>query len=421
MASTSACQADALPSMPSFQDPGVDCSEPIQSEYRMDRKTPGLCLIINMSRVSATLGVQPEERREDLVNRKAEQIKKTFEAMGFKCEVYNQPMIKQIKEKMQEYRQKKQELLDSNCFVCWFLTCRSEDTYGVRLYAYDRPMRMKDITQPFMGNNCPELVGKPKLFFVEADYVKKHEEHMLADMRSGWRRDTAYKLPISADFLLASCMCPKKDYCYDMQYAENFHDVFKEHCTPEPVNEITVMLDKIANKIRSRHEDTMTTSSYVSTLTRNLYLTKLPEKKPEPVVVPQPAPPQNVRREERMEEDMDYDFPRGLLRDAPFFIYSHPSLRRLLTRRSRDARRNEDDNLAILRVLTEDELHCLQHLSETPRRYFGSREYGWLMRMREIHEQKSSIIDKLFRECSPRGMSRDGPAYWEAMPGCHRM
>lgn len=37
-----------------------------------------------------------------------------------------------------------------------------------KIYAKDRQFYVSEIFKPFIGENCPTLVGKPKLFFIEA-------------------------------------------------------------------------------------------------------------------------------------------------------------------------------------------------------------------------------------------------------------
>ncbi|XP_064457138.1 caspase-7-like [Ornithodoros turicata] len=270
MASTSEIQADAQPSVPDSYDPGVECWEPFEREYRMDRKNQGFCLIINVLRFSIASCLQLEDRREDLFNRKAKTIKNTFEAMGFKCEDVECRTWEEMKEKLNEYKDKKQELRDSNCFVCWLLTCRTEDNKVVQLHAHNRPMQVNDIVDPFIGKNCEELVGKPKLFFIEADLAEKKKESTLADDRSPSDK-APHKIPNTADVLVATCMIGKGD----MRYTETVCDVFGEHITKEPVNEIAVLLAEVANRIGSSKSNSATTSPTQSTLTKHLYLTKM--------------------------------------------------------------------------------------------------------------------------------------------------
>ena len=53
--------------------------------------------------------------------------------------------------------------LQSDCFVCAILTHGEE---GV-VYGTDDKVEVKILLEPFKGNNCKGLVGKPKIFFIQ--------------------------------------------------------------------------------------------------------------------------------------------------------------------------------------------------------------------------------------------------------------
>ena len=53
--------------------------------------------------------------------------------------------------------------LQSDCFVCAILTHGKE---GV-VYGIDDKVEVKILLEPFKGNNCKGLVGKPKIFFIQ--------------------------------------------------------------------------------------------------------------------------------------------------------------------------------------------------------------------------------------------------------------
>ena len=53
--------------------------------------------------------------------------------------------------------------LQSDCFVCTILTHGEE---GV-VYGTDDKVEVKVLLEPFKGNNCRGLVGKPKIFFIQ--------------------------------------------------------------------------------------------------------------------------------------------------------------------------------------------------------------------------------------------------------------
>ena len=52
---------------------------------------------------------------------------------------------------------------DSDCFMCVFLT-HGED--GI-IYGRDGTVDLQEIFDLFRGENCPTLIGKPKLFLIQ--------------------------------------------------------------------------------------------------------------------------------------------------------------------------------------------------------------------------------------------------------------
>ena len=55
----------------------------------------------------------------------------------------------------------------SDCFVCTILTHgENGKVYG----SDDKPVEVKKLLDPFKGNNCKSLVGKPKIFFIQVRY-----------------------------------------------------------------------------------------------------------------------------------------------------------------------------------------------------------------------------------------------------------
>ena len=56
---------------------------------------------------------------------------------------------------------------DSDCILCAFLT-HGDD--GI-IYGYDGTLPISDLFEYFRGENCPSLVGKPKVFLVQVRFT----------------------------------------------------------------------------------------------------------------------------------------------------------------------------------------------------------------------------------------------------------
>ncbi len=52
---------------------------------------------------------------------------------------------------------------NSDCFACVILSHGEEGA----VYGTDGPVEIKELVEPFKGHKCPDLAGKPKLFFIQ--------------------------------------------------------------------------------------------------------------------------------------------------------------------------------------------------------------------------------------------------------------
>ncbi|XP_065408513.1 caspase-7 isoform X2 [Chrysemys picta bellii] len=98
---------------------------------------------------------------------------------------------------------------DAACFACIFLS-HGEEGY---IYGTDGMLEIKDLTTFFRGDKCKTLIGKPKLFFIQACRGSTFDDGIQTD--SGLADDTEvtdanprYKIPVEADFLFAYSTVP---------------------------------------------------------------------------------------------------------------------------------------------------------------------------------------------------------------------
>ena len=63
---------------------------------------------------------------------------------------------------------KMDELKDYDCLVVFVLTHGGE---GEIICAKDRPYYVKELVEPFTGENCTQLANKPKLFFIQVSRI----------------------------------------------------------------------------------------------------------------------------------------------------------------------------------------------------------------------------------------------------------
>uniref|UniRef100_A0A182MPL9 Caspase n=1 Tax=Anopheles culicifacies TaxID=139723 RepID=A0A182MPL9_9DIPT len=82
--------------------------------------------------------------------------------MQFDVHVYDDLHYEQLQQVLEQHAT--EDHSSSDCLLVMIMT-HGDD--GV-LYAYDRMYKVDTLLEHFMGDSCPSLLGKPKLFFVQA-------------------------------------------------------------------------------------------------------------------------------------------------------------------------------------------------------------------------------------------------------------
>ncbi|KAM9736544.1 caspase-8 isoform 1-T3 [Dama dama] len=195
----------AMSDSPGEQDSELQTSDTV---YRMTSKPRGYCLIINNYDFSIARRKVPELQK--LKDRSgthfdAEALDKTFRELHFEIVHYRDQTAKEIHKALEFYQKKDHRNRD--CFICCIL---SHGNRGI-IYGTDgQEAPIYELTSYFTGLKCPSLVGKPKIFFIQAcqgdDYqrgiaVETDSEQMevCLEMDSAPRRRY---IPDEADFLL---------------------------------------------------------------------------------------------------------------------------------------------------------------------------------------------------------------------------
>ncbi|KAB0392429.1 hypothetical protein E2I00_009868 [Balaenoptera physalus] len=99
---------------------------------------------------------------------------------------------------------------DANCFLCVFLSHGE----GNHIYVYDAKIEIQTLTGLFKGDKCQSLVGKPKIFIIQACRGNQHDVPVMPLDVVDHQRDkldvnltqvdaaSVYTLPAGADFLM---------------------------------------------------------------------------------------------------------------------------------------------------------------------------------------------------------------------------
>lgn len=173
-------------------------------KYKMDHKRRGVALIFNHERFFWHLALL--DRRGTCADR--DNLQRRLSDLGFDVKCFNDLKAEEVLLKMHEVATSSH--MDADCFVCVFLSHGE----GNHVYAYDAKIEIPVLTGFFKGDKCQSLVGKPKIFIIQACRGDQHDVPVrpldVVDHQSGTPTgnvtevDSAsvYTLPAGADFLM---------------------------------------------------------------------------------------------------------------------------------------------------------------------------------------------------------------------------
>ncbi|KAL2302792.1 hypothetical protein Nmel_010242 [Mimus melanotis] len=158
-------------------------------QYNMNYEKVGKCIIINNKNFEDKTGMGTRNGTD----KDAGDLDKSFKNLGSVCLVAAE-----------------ENHSDAACFACILLSHGEEGL----IYGTDGPMAIKSLTALFRGDKCKSLIGKPKLFFIQACRGSEFDEGIQTD--SGPANDRCletdanprYKIPVEADFLFAYSTVP---------------------------------------------------------------------------------------------------------------------------------------------------------------------------------------------------------------------
>ncbi|CAN2388675.1 Belongs to the peptidase C14A family [Pristimantis euphronides] len=167
------------------------------SSYKMDYPEMGLCVIINNKNFhpSTRMGMR---NGTDL---DASRLYNTFKSLGYKVEVHNDQKCADIFWRLKKVSEDDHSKRCS--FVCILLS-HGED--GL-LYGVDDSLPINRLTSLFRGDRCKTLVGKPKLFFIQACRGTALDPGVETDSGNESSENTC-RIPVEADFLYAYSTVP---------------------------------------------------------------------------------------------------------------------------------------------------------------------------------------------------------------------
>ncbi|MGH0127380.1 UNVERIFIED_CONTAM: hypothetical protein FKN15_077532 [Acipenser sinensis] len=140
-------------------------------------------------------------------DRDAGELFKCFKTLGFEVCIYNDQTCQNMERLLRDASE--EDHSDSSCFVCILLSHGEEGM----IYGTDGAVPIKTMTSLFRGDMCKSLVGKPKLFFIQACRGSEFDNGIQSD--SGPSNESMetdanprHKIPVEADFLFAYSTVP---------------------------------------------------------------------------------------------------------------------------------------------------------------------------------------------------------------------
>ncbi|KAK2849536.1 hypothetical protein Q5P01_009370 [Channa striata] len=165
--------------------------------YKMDYPRLGTCLIINNKNFHRSTGMSTRNGTDV----DADLAKKTFTDLGYDVRVFTDQTMKQMSKLLSDVS--KEDHRQSASFVCVLLSHGDE---GV-IYGTDGPEKFENLTKYFKGHVCMSLVGKPKLFFIQA--CRGSQLDVGADIETdAVEEEKSERIPVEADFLYGYSTAP---------------------------------------------------------------------------------------------------------------------------------------------------------------------------------------------------------------------
>ncbi|KAK3730113.1 hypothetical protein QZH41_013737 [Actinostola sp. cb2023] len=248
-------------------------ASPEGDTYPMNSQPHGLCLIINNASFEAESGLSNRKGS----NIDARNLQSLFLFLRYKVKLVENQRARNLKETVFKFAKEDHKNYDS-VVVCLLSHGLEGQIYGVD----GSLVSINDLVSMFNGNSAKTLVGKPKLFFVQAcrggefdrgigfervdglesaPSDERPVEEVLEELYASEQTDSGFvspqSLPSEADFLLAFSTVPGfvswRHSDKGSWFVQALVDVFKQYSSKE---DIANMLIRINRKVALEFEST---------------------------------------------------------------------------------------------------------------------------------------------------------------------
>ncbi|KAJ8005859.1 hypothetical protein DPEC_G00122290 [Dallia pectoralis] len=266
-------QSPLYPSVPRFSTEGNKMeAEPSVDMYTYNMNYPsiGQCVIVNNKNFHKDTGMDCR----DGTDLDREQAMKVFKSLGYTVEIFNDQSVKQIEDLL--LKVSKVDHSQSASFVCVLLSHGDEGVF----YGTDDKIELKKLTSYFNGNCCKTLVGKPKLFFIQACRGSERDDGIETDSVA---EESSDRIPVEADFLYAYSTAPGYYSWRNPQngswFMQALYEVFLQYGKTLEIMQILTRVNRmVAFNFQSSSNDPGFSGKkqipcIVSMLTKDLYFT----------------------------------------------------------------------------------------------------------------------------------------------------
>ena len=251
----------------------VEDSSP-EGAYRMSTYPRGPAIIIKNTTFQARSGLDDIPGTEKARNA----LQHLFTSSGFVTSTFNDLTAERIQQLLQSYA--KRNYTKAQCLIVAILTHGGK---GGSLYGVDgRLVKVETLTKLFTGGKCPSLVGKPKLFFIQACRGKKHDAAVKGSEETDILQQTKETadglkevfLPSQSDFLLSFAVegyASWRQAEYGSWYVKDLAEVFTKNAAKEHLLDMLTMVNDKVSKRSASKDGNKQTSSVKTQLQKNLY------------------------------------------------------------------------------------------------------------------------------------------------------
>ena len=260
---------DSTPENPEVEDSGPD------GAYRMSTYPRGPVIIINNEKFQALSGLPNRPGTE----KDGKALQHLFSSSGFVTFTFNDLTAGRMQQVLRSYA--KRNHTKALCLIVAILTHGGE---GGSLYGVDgEPVEVKTLTEFFTGRRCPSLVGKPKLFFIQAcrgskrDSAVKGYEETNSFPQTNETADGLKEvfLPSQSYFLLSFSTVEGyvswRSTTYGSWYVRDLVEVFTKNAAEKHIIDMLTMVNNKVSERSASEDGSKQTLSTTSQLRKNLF------------------------------------------------------------------------------------------------------------------------------------------------------